>query len=245
MAAITVDDQSKDVMISRRKLQQLQQSVRATNKFKEVAESTIHAGQNWDFFDYQQPAYVSDPRIGPCLVHAVGIDDTNRGRLLIYPVTIGDVQHPGLGRDKWYSVPRMVVVNDEMQSLAYIYMLDALIKNAAIVEGDANVGKSNLTIYEVVHTKDQPDSARTRIMTLDELQKEIASGNLTYKMALDIFTQSNIPLAKRISFLSTHEVSPDADQFIIGAPIRKERLDKWSLAPHFLQAHLRALHSKK
>lgn len=237
---------SERIMLSQKKLALLQGQVRSTTRFRVVPAESIHAGQNWDLFTFPRPGYVSDARIGPCLVHGQGLLPTNNDRVLIQPITINHASSPSgtvsLGRDRWYSVPKDTFDEEHTIMLTYIFFLRAIIKDVDIPRGEVNVGKIIVTMYEILHNEGQPDRSRELMLTLDELQKEVANGNVAYKVALDVFAQSNIDLAKRILPNTSHEVSAGADQLIIGAPIRREPLDQWSLAPKFLRAHLRSGH---
>ncbi len=230
--------------ISKRKLDEILGKARKASIFREVSDAALQDPTLWRRFDCRLPAYVTDPRIGPCLVHGQGVElKETENRLLIYPVTIGGSSLEnagGIGRDKWYSVPKTVLSTEITVALDYIIILDALILNAVLQTSAINIGKSTFTLYSVQHSQEQHDTSETLTLTLDELQKEIANGNNDDKRALDVFIQSNPSLTKDMDFMSKHVVSPEADQLIIGDSIETEIVDRWTLAPTFLQRYLRS-----
>ena len=226
--------------ISKRKLERAKQQV----FFHEVSDAAVNDPLIWKRFDFQQPAYVTNARIGPCLIHGVGASDSNRDQYLIYPVSVltSSLKNTGgIGRDKWYSVPRMVSPFDNDRRYDYVLTLDALIIAVTIVEGDTIVGKSRFTIDKVTHNLEQRDTAEVITMTLDELQTEIIDRqNDDYKRALDVFMQSNPSLTKRIDFMAKHKTSPEADQLIIGELMTDTEIDdRYALVPDFLQKYFR------
>ncbi len=236
--------QPSEQKISKRKLDEILGKARKASIFREVSDAALQDPSLWQRFDCKIPGYVTDPRIGPCLIHGQGVSTKETAnRLLIYPVTIqrSSLENTGgIGRDKWYSVPKTVFSTDITAPLDYVIILDALIIGAVLQKSIIDVGKSTFTIYSVQHTPEQRDASQTLTLTLDELQKEIDNGNMDYKRALDIFIQSNPTLTKDIDFMSKHVISPEADQLIIGDCIDTEIVDRWTLAPPFLQRYLRA-----
>lgn len=230
--------------LSKRKLDEILGKARKASIFREVSDETLQDPTAWRRFDCKLPAYVTDARIGPCLIHGQGVQGkATEGRLLIYPVTIdkSSLENTGgIGRDKWYSVPKTVLSTEITIALDYIIILDALIIGAILQKSIINIGKSTFTMYSVQHSTEQHDSSETLTLTLDELQKEIDRGNNDYKRALDVFVQSNPSLTKNMDFMSKHVISPEADQLIIGDSIETEIVDRWTLAPAFLQRYLRS-----
>ncbi|MFY7867956.1 MAG: hypothetical protein ACOVQN_00540 [Exiguobacterium sp.] len=202
-----------------------------------------------DRYEKPQPAVIGHSKYGPCLIHAERqvlnkFTGFSRSYYLVTLVTALPDPELRRARSGYFQMPRLVSVvskSDTNQVMTFVFPVKQLITKFILADGKESgaVADKESSILEVY------DGERYTQMTLGEMRARIDDERSTeYKIAFDIFKQSNTSFLARHNISAPTVVTPEADMRLITSKVGDV---SWSnaLAPDSLRRSLDEKDSRK